>query len=92
VQEIGLSAEASPLGISGDRVSISCYHHQAIDRLGEGMTVVARADDGTVEAVVVEAPAWMVGIQWHPEDTFMTDPQQLELLGNFVGQAAGSRA
>lgn len=90
VQEIDLSPEASPLGISGDRVAISCYHHQAIDRLGDGIQVVARAADGTVEAVVVDAPAWMVGIQWHPEDTFMEDPQQLELLGTFIRHAAGS--
>jgi putative glutamine amidotransferase len=92
VQEIELSGDARPLGIEGDRVAISCYHHQAIERLGDGMQVVARAADGTVEAVVVEAPAWMVGIQWHPEDTFATDPQQLELLGSFIRHAAGATA
>lgn len=88
VQEIHLADGAAPLGFAGDTVSISCYHHQAIDRLGDGMTVVARADDGTVEAVVVDAPAWMVGIQWHPEDTFADDPAQLELLGRFIEESA----
>lgn len=92
VQEIELSADARPLGIHGGRVAISCYHHQAIDRLGDGMQVVARAADGTVEAVVVDAPAWMVGIQWHPEDTYADDPQQLELLGTFIRHAAGSNS
>jgi len=91
VQQIALSPEAAPLGIAGDRVSISCYHHQAVERLGEGMSVVARAEDGTVEAVVVDAPAWMVGVQWHPEDTFVEDPQQLELLGALVAEASRSR-
>ena len=89
VQDIRLADGAGPLGFSGDTVSTSCYHHQAIDRLGDGMTVVARADDGTVEAVVVDAPAWMVGIQWHPEDTFADDPAQLELLGRFIEESAG---
>lgn len=89
VQEIALSAAAAPLGISGDSVSISCYHHQAVDRVGDGIDVVARADDGTVEAVVIDAPAWMVGVQWHPEDTFTEDPAQLELLGGLIREAGG---
>lgn len=92
VQEIDLPAGAAPLGISGDSVRISCYHHQAVDRVGDGLDVVARAADGTVEAVVVDAPAWTVGVQWHPEDTFAEDPAQLELLGRLVREAARGAA
>jgi putative glutamine amidotransferase len=45
---------------------VATHHHQAIDRLGRGLTIVARADDGTVEAV--EDPSrFVVGVQWHPE-------------------------
>lgn len=84
VQRVGLDAGAKPLGITADDVEISCYHHQAIDVLGEGMTVVARADDGTVEAAVIDAPAWAVGVQWHPEDTWASDASQLELLQRLV--------
>lgn len=57
VQDVRLDARADPLGIPDGHVTISCYHHQAIDRLGDGLDVVARSDDGTVEAVVVDAPA-----------------------------------
>ncbi|MFM7065115.1 MAG: gamma-glutamyl-gamma-aminobutyrate hydrolase family protein, partial [Actinomycetes bacterium] len=52
VQDVRLEEGADPLGIADGQVTISCYHHQAVDRLGEGMQVVARSDDGTVEAVV----------------------------------------
>lgn len=90
VQRVGLGPDAAALGIGAAAVEISCYHHQAVDRLGEGMTVVARAEDGTVEAVVVDAPAWTVGVQWHPEDTFTTDPHQIELVRSLVTRAAGS--
>ncbi|MDX6355656.1 MAG: putative glutamine amidotransferase [Streptomyces sp.] len=51
---------------------VPTYHHQAVDRLGAGLTVSARADDGTVEAVETENTAetgdrFVLGIQWHPE-------------------------
>lgn len=46
---------------------VQSSHHQAVNRVGEGLRVVARADDGTVEAIEHEsAPLWAV--QWHPED------------------------
>ncbi|MFD7445003.1 gamma-glutamyl-gamma-aminobutyrate hydrolase family protein [Streptomyces sp. NPDC059909] len=47
--------------------SVPTYHHQAVDLLGTGLVVSARAEDGTVEAVELPDPAWVVGVQWHPE-------------------------
>ncbi len=87
VQDVPLDVGAEPLGIEADSVRISCYHHQAIDRLGSGMDVVARAEDGTIEAVVVDAKAWTVGVQWHPEDTWSTDPRQVQLMSRFVRES-----
>ncbi|MEU1227127.1 gamma-glutamyl-gamma-aminobutyrate hydrolase family protein [Streptomyces sp. NPDC005828] len=46
---------------------VPTYHHQAVDRLGTGLTPSAHAEDGTVEAVELAAPAWALGVQWHPE-------------------------
>lgn len=44
-------------------------HHQGIDRLADGLTAVAWAPDGLVEAVECResAAGWVVGVQWHPE-------------------------
>jgi putative glutamine amidotransferase len=89
VQRVPLGDGSSSLGIGADAVEISCYHHQAIDRLGDGMSVVATAEDGTVEAVVIDAPAWTVGVQWHPEDTYAADPHQIDLVRSLVRHAAG---
>ncbi len=87
VQEVGLLEGAQALGIDASAVVISCYHHQAVDRLGNGMQVVARAADGTVEAAVIDGPGWAVGVQWHPEDTWETDPHQVQLLRALVDAA-----
>lgn len=54
--------------IVGDKVDVPCYHHQAVDRLGDGLRVTATAADGTVEGVEVTGQSFALGIQWHPEE------------------------
>ncbi len=69
----------------GTTVEASCYHHQCIDDPGQGVAVVARAEEGVVEAVEIpDAAGWFLGVQWHPEDTWPRDPQQLGLFGALV--------
>ena len=51
----------------GETASWACHHHQALDRLGEGLTAVAWAEDGTVEAVELDGARFVVGVQGHPE-------------------------
>ncbi|MER5206488.1 gamma-glutamyl-gamma-aminobutyrate hydrolase family protein [Streptomyces sp. NPDC002825] len=46
---------------------VPTYHHQAVDRLGSGLTASAHAEDGTVEAVETDGTGWVLGVQWHPE-------------------------
>ncbi|MFI6602126.1 gamma-glutamyl-gamma-aminobutyrate hydrolase family protein [Nonomuraea sp. NPDC050536] len=48
-------------------VDASHYHHQAIDRLADGLTISAHADDGTIEAVDVDDHPFALAVQWHPE-------------------------
>ncbi|MFC8894895.1 gamma-glutamyl-gamma-aminobutyrate hydrolase family protein [Streptomyces cinereoruber] len=50
-----------------ETAEVPTYHHQAVDRLGAGLAASAHAEDGTVEAVELAAPAWALGVQWHPE-------------------------
>lgn len=55
---------------------VNSSHHQALDRLGRGLRVVARAPDGVMEAVeftgdgsalLITGSPWVLGVQWHPE-------------------------
>jgi len=72
------------IGISADTAHVSCHHHQRIGRVGDGLTVVARAADGTVEAVVGSDEPTIVGVQWHPEDTAAGDSVQQQVFNAFV--------
>ena len=53
--------------LGAPEVMVAHYHHQAIDRLGAGMTASAWSEDGLVEAAEVEDHPFAVGVQWHPE-------------------------
>lgn len=45
------------------------YHHQAIDKLGAGLKVVAQSSDGVIEAIELEDHPFGIAVQWHPEQT-----------------------
>ncbi len=50
-----------------ERWPINSLHHQAIDRLGQGLVVAARDLDNFVQAVECEQGRLILGVQWHPE-------------------------
>lgn len=61
-----------------------CVHHQAIDRVADGLIVVGSTADGIVHAAEVDGDAWVVATQWHPEDTANSDAQQQALFTALV--------
>ena len=63
------------------------WHHQAVARLGTDMRVVAMAPDGTIEAIEHVRKAWVLGVQWHPEDDAASTPDQQRLFDAFVARA-----
>ena len=70
--DVELAADSIPGARFGARLTVNSFHHQAVDRVGTGLRVVARAADGTVEAIQHDGGR-MLGVQWHPE-TFDGDP------------------
>lgn len=46
---------------------VNTLHHQGVDRLAEGVTVEAIAEDGLIEAFKCNGSWWALGMQWHPE-------------------------
>lgn len=65
------------------------FHHQGIGELGQGLEVVGRSSDGLLEAFE-HHDRWLIGVQWHPEDTAADDPAQQGLYDAFVERAHSS--
>jgi len=73
-------------------IMVNSVHRQAVGRLGRRLQVEAVAEDGTVEAVsVAGAPAFAVGVQWHPEYWAKSDDASARIFRAF-GEAARARA
>jgi putative glutamine amidotransferase len=84
-------------------MSCSSHHHQAPDRIGNGLRATGWTADGVVEAIERERndpnerpyeAGWMLGVQWHPEDNASSDPAQQSLFDALSNLARwrGSRA
>lgn len=71
----------------GPRASAPCYHHQAMDRIADGLCVTAAAQDGTVQALETTAGGWVLGVQYHPEQ----NPEDLRLFRGFIEAARNYR-
>lgn len=70
---------------------VNSLHGQGIARLGRGLKVEAVAPDGLVEAFRHEGPAFMLGVQWHPEWRVTENPFYLGIFKAF-GDACRARA
>jgi putative glutamine amidotransferase len=93
----------SRLSATTKAASLSCrsHHHQGVDVVGDGLVATGHSPDGLVEAIerVVDDPddeeqTWMLGVQWHPEDTADADPAQQALFDAvaLIARLRGTRA
>ena len=64
-------------------------HHQAIDRLGRGVRIVARDLDDLVQAIEGVGATFFAGVQWHPE-YLPHHVRQRRLFRAFVDAARGA--
>ena len=55
--------------LMGERADVLCSHHQAIATPGRGLAVTARSGDGVIEAVELRGHRFVLGVQWHPEES-----------------------
>ena len=90
VHEVQISRQSRLAGIvSSSNIFTNSSHHQSVDRVGEGLRIVAKSPDGIVEAVEPTDPAWwMVAVQWHPEElTATAEDWDRRLFSAFAAEA-----
>lgn len=67
---------------------VHSYHHQGVDRVGEGLTVTATDEVGLVQAFESTGDGYVVGVQWHPEENV----EDRRLFAGLVDKAAAYAA
>jgi len=82
--------EGTPLRglVSKGRMNANSFHHQAIKALGADLEVMARADDGVIEAVYSTKKSYLRAYQWHPERIYGIDGDNRRIFVDFVTAAA----
>jgi putative glutamine amidotransferase len=72
-------------------LSVNSFHHQAVERLGDGLRAVAWAPDGTIEGIEGAEDRLVLGVQWHAETLDEVERPQARLFAALV-DAARDRA
>ena len=85
VHEVKVPGEGQLRAIlNSESVMVNSLHEQGIREVGEGLVIEARANDGLVEAISVEAsPGFAIGVQWHPEWNSTQNPVSTALFTAF---------
>lgn len=93
--EVTVTTEPGSLArtILGETTTAPCYHHQGVDRLGEGLVVTGRSPEGLIETIEPasavdgtppeEDAGWLFAVQWHPEH----DPADNRVVRALVDEA-----
>lgn len=91
--QVKVQAGSRLAGVLGTlEVDVNSLHHQAVNRLGDGLRAVAAAPDGIVEgAEMAGGPPFVLGVQWHPEDLVDRDPAARNLFAALVAAARAAR-
>ncbi|MEK7954030.1 gamma-glutamyl-gamma-aminobutyrate hydrolase family protein [Luteolibacter soli] len=67
------------------RITVNSAHGQGVNRLAEGLRVEALSPDGVIEAATLpDAPAFNLGMQWHPECQAATNPVSRRIFEAFA--------
>lgn len=70
-----------------DKLYVNSFHHQIVNKLGDGLKVVARAADGVVESVELKGYPFLLGVQWHPEMLHKSEKLMNKLFSKLISEA-----
>ncbi len=79
-----LAGEASGLA-ANSVLRVNSHHHQAIGAIGDELEAAAFAADGVIESIQdVREGNFVLGVQWHPELSWSSDPLSAAVFEKFV--------
>ena len=81
--QVTLSGDLQTL-LGKDILEVNTLHHQAVKDLGSGLTPMAIAPDGIIEAAQLPGKRFVWAVQWHPEYLFRTDKDSQAIFSCFV--------
>lgn len=67
-----------------DTLAVNSYHHQAVNRKADSLSVMAVSEDGLIEGLYRADKRFVWGIQWHPEFIYQEDEDQRKIVKEFV--------
>ena len=77
--------------IGKERIPANSFHHQSVKVLGEGLKVMAVADDGVIEALYYEGDRYIRAYQWHPERLCHKDENHKCIFTDFINAVKESK-
>lgn len=73
-------------------IRVNTSHHQAVKKVGKGLKATAWAQDGVIEAIEdTKKGKFILGVQWHPEVSWATDPVSAEIFRLFTSKCDRKR-
>ncbi|MBU1636144.1 gamma-glutamyl-gamma-aminobutyrate hydrolase family protein [bacterium] len=71
-------------------IEVNSFHHQCVDRIGDGLKAVGYSEEGIVEVIEHESHPFCLAVQWHPE-RMQYDERQMKLFSGFVEATRGGK-
>jgi len=73
--------------VEADELPVNSAHHQAADKVPDGVVVDAVAEDGVIEGIEHAGYRFCLGVQWHPE--YMISDGDRKLFAAFIDACRG---
>jgi len=73
--------------LSSDHLDVNSHHHQAIKEVAESLNISAKSECGIIEAVENKGEAFLMGVQWHPEDLIDNSSYFMNLFAELIKAA-----
>lgn len=85
VHKVNIKKNSILSDLFGEEIITNSFHHQALDRIGNGLKIVATTNDGIIEAIESKEDRFLLGVQWHPEMmTARGNKNMLKIFKRFI--------